>query len=854
MYLDRISPANPETFLITRDALARQQWEAVCATIDAVSGQRAWPSRAFRSRSQWLAERFDAAQAAIDHPSLILSPGQTERLWRRVIESSPAGPALIGSGGVARWARSARRSLLEHGLAPADQSGAVWGADAGVFLDWNRDFEAALASNDWVDPDSLLYRINRLPVELVGHDLTLLDPPRDTPEVRRLIDRWHAARHRIDRIEPDDQAARVAGLIAADPTAEIRLAARWATERLRERPDCRLAVVIPDLTARRDAVEAIFADHLGSARVTAGGSRALGEIAVFGAALTAIRLLGPGAGFAVLSRWLRSPFFSSQDAARARHTAGLEIALRSDPRAQRDFAGAWRHLGLASRFAKTLPDTATRLDRALERLPQRATPTSWTAVWQSCLRILGWHGPDLSLPSNLQNAWDNAWARFSELTAILGAIDQGAAFDVLGEIVATESIYQPMGLEGVVLLTRIDQVGPGFAGAWIAGFSDEGVTSPDSANPLLPRALQARLGIAGATPESALAASIDDLKRLERRVPEATFSCPLRIGDEPRLPSPLIADWQPAAAGALAVQGGAGQAAARIGARAWQQPADPAPALDGAAIRGGIRTLNLQSACPARAFCVARLKAEPIEPPARGIDSRLRGRLIHRVLELLLDPQPADPAKRHPGTAIEQAFASLTRRGDAAWEAQLRSERRRIERIIGRFLEAEAGRPEFTTQAVERRAEIPIDGRTLSCRLDRIDRLASGETLLIDYKTGRSPRVRWFDARLGDCQLPAYALEANADGIAAIRLDDSDIVYRWAGRVPLSLPGRGQTFDDADWQAQIVRWREQISQLLDEFAHGDVRVPGDAAERVAADDRDQAGGAFAPLTRVGDLR
>jgi hypothetical protein len=51
------------------------------------------------------------------------------------------------------------------------------------------------------------------------------------------------------------------------------------------------------------------------------------------------------------------------------------------------------------------------------------------------------------------------------------------------------------------------------------------------------------------------------------------------------------------------------------------------------------------------------------------------------------------------------------------------------------------------------------------------------------------------------------------------------------------------TFDDeAAWGMQIVRWREQITELIEEFVSGDVRLRISGAS--------EADGAYAPLTRI----
>ena len=855
MYLDRLSAVHPETRLIARDTPSLQQWEAVVSADAASSSQHAWLSRPLSSWSHWLAQCWESARSsgALDRKQLLLSSRQVDRLWRRVIEESEQGEALVSSGGVAAWAKAARQSLFEYGLAPDEQGGCLWQDDAAAFLNWNRRFEATLNRNDWVDPDSLLSRINRLPADGAGHDLVLLDPLSVSPETEMLLVRWRAAGHSVEIVEPDDHKATLEARIAADPADELRQAADWAARRLQAQSGIRIAVVVPDFETRRDAVESIFEDTLGAERIM-GGGRPVADIAACGAALTAIRLLSAGADFEVLSRWLRSPFFSSDDESRERNALALELTLRSEPRAQRDFVMAWRRLGLKSVFQKPLPDTTRQLDEAFDRLPHRATPTTWAAVWQSCLKTLGWHGFEPGLPGMLQAAWDNTWAAFSELTPVVGPMDMQSAFDEFDRIASSQSVVEPMRLGGVHLMSRISQIGPGYRGAWISGATAEAIPQPGTSNPFLPWAVQATHSMPGANPDLELDASRKELHRLMRRVPEAVFSCPARNRDQPQMPSPLVGGWRQAGIRLRAGEGGQSYTGTRMGARAWEDRCDQAPALTGNKIPGGTRTLDLQAACPVKAFCVTRLRASPLEMPVRGIDPRLRGVLVHRVLELLLDPKAPDVIDARFGACIEAAFTELVRVGDDCWEMQVRAERVRIERMIRAFLEHEAGRPVFRTIDVERRSDIVIDGWQLSCRIDRVDRLASGDEWLIDYKTGQSSGGGWFLERLSDCQLPVYAQHSEVAGIVAIRLSDNAIDYRATGRRGGPWPGKPRIFDEAAWEAQIGHWNNQIVDLINEFVSGDVRLRSDARRHIESDAREHAGGAYAPLTRVGDIR
>jgi RecB family exonuclease len=61
---------------------------------------------------------------------------------------------------------------------------------------------------------------------------------------------------------------------------------------------------------------------------------------------------------------------------------------------------------------------------------------------------------------------------------------------------------------------------------------------------------------------------------------------------------------------------------------------------------------------------------------------------------------------------------------------------------------------------------IALAGLEFSCRIDRIDRLADGARVLIDYKTGTKTRD-WCGERPDDPQLPLYAL-LYADRLVAV--------------------------------------------------------------------------------------
>jgi probable DNA repair protein len=755
------------------------------------------------------------------------------RLWQRVIEESPEGTGLISPAHVAGWAALARQTLLDLGLPGGVPARVPDSDDSAAFGRWSRQFDAALDAAGWIDPASLLFRLNRLPIGKDATGVLLLDPEPDaSPERQRLRDYWQSAGLAFAGLVPETGNTAPRLQLTADTEDELQQAALWCERIIGQHPRARVAVVVPGLDVRSAEVERVFSDRLGQDLVTNTIGTRPGDTGIIGAALSVLLLVSTRADFGSLSRWLRSPFFESRDVDRQRQAAALECRLRSDIRSQHGFLYAYRSLGLRAEIQGRLPDAAARLDAVLDRLPRRATLSHWVEIWQAALTTLGWRGMTDGLAEPLADVWDRTLAGVAALTPLTPALDLPAALDELDRVITGQTVRQPPGLRGVHLLQRVAAIGPGFAGAWVTGMTEQGWPELPRPNPLVPWSLQLAHGMPAARPGAALATAMLELERLRRRVHELVLSCPVRVLDQPQVPHPRFGVWSATATGPTPTASRPTFVASRIGARARETASDPVPALRGRHIPGGARTLELQASCPLRAFGEARLGARALEPAQRGIDGRLRGVLLHRTLELLHRPGMRPAADAALDDAVAAAAAELLRPGDACWQAQTGAERRRVRRLITDWLELETQRTAFETIAVERRTEIDIDGWTLGGRIDRIDRVAGGAELLLDYKTGSNPRHGWHDDRLADCQLPLYAQLAGPEvgAIVVAVLNDEGVRYRALGPLASGFPGKHEVLDARDWQARQARWREQLRQLITEFAAGDTRISGTGSD------------------------
>jgi hypothetical protein len=268
---------------------------------------------------------------------------------------------------------------------------------------------------------------------------------------------------------------------------------------------------------------------------------------------------------------------------------------------------------------------------------------------------------------------------------------------------------------------------------------------------------------------------------------------------------------------------------------------DPAPALDEVRAAGGARVLELQSACPFRAYAELRLGAQPHEEPQAGIDRRMRGIVLHRALESFwtivasqaaLLALPAAECQRRVAEAVAQALAGTVPVGVGPRTLALEQEWQC--RAIGALLALEREREPFVVAEMEREQAGRLGGLEFRLRVDRVDDVG-GARVVFDYKTGETRGSAWRGARMDAPQLPLYAV-LQAERPAAIVLARASIAgARWAGVGDESValdgltPARKFALTENkekgfDWEAITERWWAWLDALARDFAAGRAAV------------------------------
>ncbi|MGP3696893.1 double-strand break repair protein AddB [Rhodobacter sp. NSM] len=150
----------------------------------------------------------------------------------------------------------------------------------------------------------------------------------------------------------------------------------------------------------------------------------------------------------------------------------------------------------------------------------------------------------------------------------------------------------------------------------------------------------------------------------------------------------------------------------------------------------GIRTLIRD---PYAVYARHILRLYPLDPLHRAPDARLRGSILHRILEAFVKDRA--PGGDRPGERARlMRIAEAVLAEDVPWPAARALWLARLDRAADFFLETEAahaGTPVVLEE--EGRVDLTPLRFTLTAKPDRIDVLPDGRLHILDYKTGTPP-------------------------------------------------------------------------------------------------------------------
>ena len=376
-------------------------------------------------------------------------------------------------------------------------------------------------------------------------------------------------------------------------------------------------------------------------------------------------------------------------------------------------------------------------------------------------------------------------------------------------------IFQPKsGTANIHILGALEAEGLYFDHAWVSSMTSNFIPGKIK----MPLFIPQKTSIEYKLPNSNFLLVTEDakvtLKALNNLSPETTYSYAKLMQNREELPSPYI-DFKDY----LEVSFIKNSSRELIYIDDYK-----APKIQELTIKKGVKTLQNQMSCAFRGFA-GRLDIDDFEAPHIGLSRLQQGNLIHKILETFFNEIKSSASllkltELELDNLIEKHTESATQNLPKS-NFKL-NEKIRLVKIIRQHIDLEKQRSDFEVIKTESTSEVNINGLKFSTRIDRMDRLANGDSLIIDYKTGKDVKVSQMTGDpIDQAQLPIYAVTNSVDGVAFATINSNDCQFKAITKNKSELPLTKQAINRMpEWDKQITEWTSILNSASKQFQNG----------------------------------
>lgn len=850
------------------------------------AGITEWQTAEFNTLAQWLETLINHASLlgllpADALPVLTLSPIAEAYLWEQAIDTCLAkhdAAALFDIRALAKSAIEANNLMLNWQLSEAAINQFFMSQETRQFLRWRDTFEALCAKQQALEPARLM----ALQITLIeqhqtaiSHEIALPKQiilagfDRITPLENHLFTLLKACGVAVEIAAANPaQAPHIEYFALNDSRAECRAVVAWAKQKLLQNSKAQLAIISPVLGNMRRELADLLDDTFHPETLQPSQCEkprcydfslglALTEYPVVHSALQLLRLASSKAAitFEEVTPILQDVYWGSalEIDARALLDAylrkkmnasyGIEALINQASKLQADgaqLAILVQHLNLISQFQ--------------QQAHLRQMPSLWVVALKNLLESIQWAN-SRSISSHeyqAQKSFDERLQELASLDAILGKISASVAVQKINELCSAAMFQaESKGEVHIQILGLLETPAVQLDAVWAMNMNDQHWPPPVKLNPLLPAELQRASGTPNASAgiQSIFAGLVQ--QRFMVSAPEIVFSYAIKEDERELRPSPLLSHHLLETSSPLETSSAQPEMlltlAEQLAQPATMQMLDDhlAPAVDlDEKVRGGVKLFATQAICPAWAFYQYRLGANKLETPIDGLDNMSRGSLLHKVLQLfwedcqnLSNLKAMNDAQRISAIdkAIAQSVMELGNEISVHFPPQvMQIEQQRLHQLLQFWLDLELERADFKIHACEEKHAIEVEGLPVNFTIDRIDALADGGLVVIDYKTSAVVANKsWADDRISEPQLPIYVTlalkyeQVVAVCFAKVRTDESKFIGLSVDEGVLpevaalhKVKNNSAFMKFADWDSLLEHWYTSLTNIALEIKSG----------------------------------
>ncbi len=768
------------------------------------------------SLDAWLRHEWRQQAETSEPRSRLLVGSEVEALWREVIsryESQTDAFSLLQPEAAAALAARCRASLKDHRVPVASEQIRTLFAsesDTACFLKWLDRVDIRLKQEGWVMPEDL--------PELIANDkkkdseVWFLSEEAPVPSVEAaLSSRFHVTRW--FHSESIEGGISTVGYPARE--AEIAAAAKWG---FHQHKNSRVsAIVLADYQRDRSLLEHELRELFGSSDqvftdlpVNFSRGIELAKVPMFRDALLLLRLVVQELGRAELTALLRSPFFGWLDTGRNDKAAVIAHLFDSKRR-----VFELRHV--LEVLDKVVPKSPLEMALSAARVDRlsslRLSGCEWRERVSTLLQVAGW--PSASGLDSVE---------YQQLELVDGLFDEIEANSLDNESyplalfvsrirsVLGEKLFQPQTDVGKLQVMGLaDTMGLSFEATRIVGATSESLPSKPSLLSFIPWEICRSYQVSKIDEEAHYSvtarligqlSSVGEVSCTYHRVSDGTAKLASRFCDVDRDEAPSAARGDKSIAVPLeSIDDSLGLAT--------NVPSKQA---------GGVSLLEQQASCPLKAHLNHKLGIRPLEAEAEGLTPGERGGVLHEALKHLFDSlKNSDQINALTATDRKVLIKAAADEAARSLKASVRErvglstldlERQRLSRILGAWLDVEGSRNiSFTVELSEAPLVWECEGLNLSLKVDRVDRLSTGQRIVIDYKSSAGQSAAdWSQSPVKSPQLPCYSQAiADVETIAIGQVSMNEPAY-------LTL-GADIGLDDADKKNKKAMDRAGVTEL-----------------------------------------